>query len=83
MILGMADLLIRNVPASALAAIEERAKQRGCSVEAEALNTLIRGAQPTGAGLVAWLKTVRQPSPNHVADVALFTAAIRESRDER
>ena len=39
----MADLLIRNVPAQTLAAIKERAKRRGLSVQAEALATLERG----------------------------------------
>ncbi|HVA28524.1 MAG TPA: hypothetical protein VNF68_10110 [Candidatus Baltobacteraceae bacterium] len=78
----MADLLIRNVPAETLAAIRERAKQRGRSVQAEALEALKAGAQPTGAGLVAWLKTVRPPNATD-ADADAGTAAIRRDRDER
>jgi plasmid stability protein len=82
MISGMADLLIRNVPADTLAAIKERAKRRGRSVQAEALETLKVGAQPTGLGLVAWLKTIRPPNATQ-ADVDAATAAIREDRDTR
>jgi plasmid stability protein len=81
----MADLLIRNVPAQTLAAIKERAKRRGRSVQAEALATLELGAQPTGVGLVAWLKTVRPKAAAAEIDaaVAAATAAIRADRDER
>jgi plasmid stability protein len=82
MISDMADLLIRNVPAPILDAIKERARQHGHSVQAEALETLKLGAQPTGVGLVAWLKTIRPPNATD-ADVEAFTAAIREGRDER
>jgi plasmid stability protein len=78
----MADLLIRNVPAQTLDAIKERAKRHGRSVQAEALEALTVGAQPTGVGLVAWLKTVR-PSNATQADVDAFTASIREDRDSR
>jgi plasmid stability protein len=78
----MADLLIRNVPADTLAAIKERAKRRGHSIQAEALETLKLGAQPTGLGLVAWLKTIRPPNATQ-ADVDAATAAIREDRDTR
>jgi plasmid stability protein len=78
----MADLLIRNVPADTLAAIKERAKRRGRSMQAEALETLKLGAQPTGPGLVAWLKTIRPPNATQ-ADVDAATAAIREDRDTR
>jgi plasmid stability protein len=82
MISQMADLLIRNVPAQTLEAIKERAKQHGRSVQAEALEALKIGAQPTGIGLVAWLKTVRPPNVMQ-ADIDAFTASIREDRDSR
>jgi plasmid stability protein len=82
MISDMADLLIRNVPADTLAAIKERAKRRGRSVQAEALETLKLGAQPTGLGLVAWLKTIRPPDATE-ADVDAGIAAIRQDRDTR
>jgi plasmid stability protein len=82
MISNMADLLIRNVPAQTLGAIKERARRHGRSVQAEALEALKRGAQPTGVGLVAWLKTVRPPNATD-ADVAAATASIREDRDTR
>ena len=79
----MADLLIRNVPAQTLAAIKERAKRRGLSVQAEALATLERGAQPNGIGLVAWLKTVRPKAPAAEIDAAVeaATAAIRADHE--
>jgi plasmid stability protein len=78
----MADLLIRNVPTPVLDALKERARRRGHSVQTEALEALKLGAQPTGVGLVAWLKTIRPPNATE-ADVEAFTAAIREGRDER
>jgi plasmid stability protein len=78
----VADLLIRNVPADTLAAIKERARRRGRSLQAEALETLKLGAQPTGPGLVAWLKTIRPPDATE-ADVDAGIAAIREDRDTR
>ena len=83
MISTMADLLIRNVPAQTLAAIKERAKRRGLSVQAEALATLERGAQPTGIGLVAWLKPVRPKAPASEIDAAVeaATAAIRADHE--
>ena len=83
MISNVADLLVRNVPAETLAAIKERAQRRGRSVQAEALDILNLGVQPTGLGLVAWLKTVRPPNANAEADAAAGTAAIREDRDKR
>jgi plasmid stability protein len=82
MISQMTDLLIRNVPAQTLEAIKERAKQHGRSVQAEALEALKIGAQPTGIGLVAWLKTIRPPNVSQ-ADIDAFTASIREDRDSR
>lgn len=75
----MADLLIRNVPLQTLDALKERARLHGRSVQVEALEALKLGAQPKGAGLVAWLKTVRPTN----ADPALGEAAIREDRDTR
>lgn len=82
MISHMTDLLIRNVPAQTLDAIKARAKEHHRSVQAEALETLKRGAQPTGVGLVAWLKTVR-PANATEADLASAIASIREDRDSR
>jgi len=82
MISGMADLLIRNVPAETLAAIKERAKHNGRSFQAEAVEALKLGARPTGADLVAWLKTIRPPNATQ-ADVDAGTATIREDRDTR
>jgi len=82
MISSMADLLIRNVPVQTLAALKERAKRRGRSVQTEALEALKRGAEPTGIGLVAWLKTIRPPDATD-ADVEAGIAAIREDRDTR
>jgi plasmid stability protein len=75
----MADLLIRNVPATTLAVLKDRAKLRGRSVQAEALEALTAGARPTGKDLVAWLKTIRPA----VGDPDAGIAAIREARDER
>jgi plasmid stability protein len=85
MISSMADLHIRNVPLATLDAIKERAARKGRSVQAEALETLERGAEPTGLGLVAWLKTVRPKLTEAQARAASAAgrAAIRESRDER
>ena len=83
MISNVADLLIRNVPAQTLAAIKERARQRGHSLQVEALEALKLGAQPTGVGLVAWLKTIRPTDGDPSADADAFTAAIRKARDER
>ena len=79
MISDVADLLIRNVPVQTLATLKERAKRRGRSVQAEALEALTIGARPAGRDLVAWLKTVRPIG----AKPELGTAAIREARDER
>ena len=75
----MPDLLIRNVPAKTLAALKDRARQRGRSVQAEALDALTAGAQPIGRALVAWLQTVRRSDIDTEAGIA----AIREARDER
>ncbi|MGA2395638.1 MAG: hypothetical protein ABSH03_20040 [Candidatus Lustribacter sp.] len=82
----MADLLIRNVPAQVLDTIRERARIRGSSVQAEALEALTAGAEPTGVGLVAWLKTVR-PKNLTLGEIASAVTAgvksIREDRDRR
>jgi plasmid stability protein len=82
----MAQLLIRNVPPQVLDTIKERARLRGISVQAEALETLKAGAEPTGVGLVAWLKTVRPNglTPDEIASaVAAGVNDIREDRDHR
>lgn len=86
MISRMADLLIRNVPPQVLDTIKERARVRGSSVQAEALEALTAGAEPTGVGLVAWLKTVRPKglTPDEIAAaVASGVKSIREDRDRR
>ncbi len=85
MISNVADLLIRNVPQETLAAIKARAKRRGRTLQAEALEALKLGAEPTGVGLVEWLKTVRPDITEAEADAAAAagTAAIRADRDER
>jgi len=82
----MADLLIRNVPPQVLDTIKERARARGSSVQAEALEALKAGAEPTGVGLVAWLKTVRPKglAPDEIAAAVTYgIKSIREDRDRR
>jgi plasmid stability protein len=79
MISQMTDILIRNVPAKTLAILKDRAKQRGRSVQVEALEALTIGTQTTGQSLVSWLKTVR----DETLDSAAGIAAIREGRDTR
>lgn len=86
MISRMADLLIRNVPPQVLDTIKERARVRGSSVQAEALEALTAGTAPSGVGLVAWLKTVRPTgrTPEEIASaVAAGVRSIREDRDRR
>jgi hypothetical protein len=75
----MADLLIRNVPVQTLSALKERARRRGRSLQAEALEALQLGAQPAGRGLVAWMQPLRPAN----GDPDAGTAAIREARDQR
>ena len=75
----MTDILIRNVPAKTLAVLQDRAKQRGRSVQVEALEALTIGTQATGQTFLAWLKSVRT---EHIDDAPAI-AAIREARDER
>lgn len=82
----MADLLIRNVPPQVLDTIKERARVRGSSVQAEALEALTAGTAPSGVGLVAWLKTVRPTglTPDEIASaVAAGVKSIRDDRDRR
>ena len=86
MISNVADLLIRNVPPQVLDTIKERARARGSSVQAEALEALKAGAEPTGVGLVAWLKTVRPKDLTQDeidAAVDMVVKSIREDRDSR
>jgi plasmid stability protein len=73
------DLLIRKVPQRVLDVLKSRAKVRGRSLQTEALELLEQAARPTGAELVAWLETVRDPR----IDGAAATQAIREARDQR
>jgi len=79
----MADIRLRNVPKETIALLETRAARSGRSLNAEALEALQIGARPTGAELVAWLKTVRPPISDVDAEAAAaaVTKAIREDRD--
>ena len=82
----MADLLIRNVPPQVLDTLKERARIRGSSIQTEAMEALYAGAQPSGLGLVAWLKTVRPKNlmQNEIdAAVDFAVKGIREDRDSR
>jgi plasmid stability protein len=73
------DLLIRNIPAPILDALRARARERGRSVQAEALEALAVGVQPMGRSLLHWLRMVADPG----IDVEAGLKAIRETRDER
>ncbi|MGD0471632.1 MAG: antitoxin [Candidatus Velthaea sp.] len=73
------DLLIRNIPAAILGALRARARERGRSVQAEALEALAIGIQPMGDSLFEWLKRVADPG----IDVEAGLKAIRATRDER
>jgi len=73
------DLLIRNIPAPILDALRARARERGRSVQAEALDALAIGVQPMGHSLLQWLKSVADPA----IDVEAGLKAIRETRDAR
>jgi plasmid stability protein len=73
------DLLIRNVPAHILDALRARARERGRSVQAEALDALQHGVKPMGQSLLEWLRSVANPE----IDVEAGLNAIREMRDER
>lgn len=73
------DLLIRNIPAHVLDALRSRARERGRSVAAEALETLRLGVEPVGPSVLNWLRSVANPEID--ADAAI--AAIRTARDER
>ncbi len=72
-------MLIRNVPLRTLDALKARARRRGRSVQAEALELLERGVEPAGAALVGWIAE-RRPER---ADAAAGIAAIRQARSER
>lgn len=73
----MADLLLRNVPATLLDALETRASENNRSVEAEALELLERNVHKTaGASLLAWAKTVRTAE----VDTNIALRFIREMR---
>jgi plasmid stability protein len=77
--ISVVNILIRNVPAHVLDALRSRARERGRSVQAEALEALQAGLKPMGRSLVEWLDTVADPD----IDVELGFKAIREARDER
>jgi plasmid stability protein len=77
--LSLVNILIRNVPARVLDALRSRARERGRSVQAEALDLLQAGLKPMGRSLVEWLETVANPD----IDVEVGLKAIREQRDER
>jgi plasmid stability protein len=77
--ISLVDLLIRNVPGRVIDALRARARERGRSVQAEALDALQQGLGPVGASLLAWLRTVAEPT----IDVEAGLKAIREARDER
>jgi plasmid stability protein len=82
----MADLLIRNIPPLVLDTLKERARVHGSSVQTEALDALSAGTQPSGVGLVAWLKTVRPKNLTQEeidAAVDFAVKGIREDRDSR
>jgi plasmid stability protein len=82
----MGDLLIRNVPATTLEILKERARAHGSSLQAEALEALVTNVKPSGAELVQWLETVRPKhlSPEQVREIVDFaTESIRRDRDER
>jgi len=75
----MGDILIRNVPTRTLDALRTRARRRGRSVQAEALELLEQATQPVGAALVDWLAERRVPG----VEVRAAITAIREARDAR
>jgi plasmid stability protein len=77
--ISVVDLLIRNIPPHFPDALRARARERGRSVQAEALDVLQQGIQPMGRSLVEWLRTVADAN----IDVEAGLKAIREERDGR
>jgi len=76
----MTDLLIRNVPADALATLKARAKRNGRSLQAEALALIESGTRKSGDEFVQELRRLRA-SGNWSFDLSVALDAIRSDRD--
>ena len=75
----MPNLLIRNVSTRTVAALKERAKRRGRSLQAEALATLETGAGHSGDELADELARLRADG-KLVLDLKAALTALREDR---
>jgi plasmid stability protein len=75
----MPDLLIRNVPARAVAALKRRAKRHGRSLQREALAIVESAARATGDDLADELERMRA-SGVLALDAEAALAALREDR---
>ncbi|MGB4581893.1 MAG: hypothetical protein WBI91_08530 [Coriobacteriia bacterium] len=78
----MADLLVRNVPASVMERLKAQAQRNGRSVQKEALAILDGGTQLT---MEEWLEQAAAHREQLRADgyTGDSTAMIREDRDTR
>jgi plasmid stability protein len=77
----LAQVLIRNVEDSVLAALRARAASRGLSLEAELRAVLIRAAGHPRGDLAEEFAAVRALTP--AGPRRLAEDLVRESRDER
>lgn len=77
----MAQVLIRNIDATVLAALRARAVGRGLSLEAELREVLIRAAGHPRTDLAEEFAAVRSLTPPGTRRLA--EDLVRESRDER
>jgi len=78
----MADLLVRNVPASVMERLKAQAQRNDRSVQKEAIAVLEAGVQPT---MAEWLERAAELRAQIAADgySGDSTALIREDRDNR
>jgi len=78
----MADLLVRNVPASVMERLKAQAQRNDRSVQKEAIAILEAGTKPT---MAEWLERAAAHREQLRADgyTGDSTAMIREDRDSR
>ncbi len=78
----MAQVIVRNLDISVVAALKRKAKVHGCSLEQELRDILSRAARPSAGERAALAGRIRAMTPPGVAQTD-SAALIREDRDTR